>query len=163
MGPLTVDTGLVYTCPYVEGSYFSPYTMWETVAERENVIGVAIMNARIFVVMYEYGWEAFTIGSYAQGKPDMSAHVSIVSTFNPVTRIGWVRTRPRCKDADVSPFALYMDKGGMATPDYIHYFRPQGAVECTDFQLYKQMLSLNKDIVYMTSNGPIFLSRSELQ
>lgn len=69
---------------------------------------------------------------------------------------GFIKTRPPVWDAPVLPYCLEVDENGLANIDNENLLYLPDAVECYQPSLYKELIAQDADIVYMTSDGPVF-------
>lgn len=131
---------------------FTLNEMWQKMSVRQNALAVIRVDPHYLVVVLS---GEVRILCHSEHEAALSARVSL--GFRPTIPIGFVRTIPDVKDANVPPYRLYQDTRGRVSLDGVSTQYVEGAIPCRDPSLYRSLLQKNAHAVYMTQQGPVYL------
>lgn len=131
---------------------FTVNEMWQKLSVRQNALAVIRIEPHYLVVVLP---GEVRILCHSEHEAALSAKVSL--GFHPTIPIGFIRTIPGVKDANIPPYRLYQDTSGRISLDGVSTQYVEGAIPCRDSSLYRSLLQKNARAVYMTQHGPIYL------
>ena len=144
---------MFYTEPYYEGGEWSIHDMWVYMGQHVDALACTIANMKYLVAIYR---DTLHLYDYHEYDPKVYVNSPAIS-FNPSIHVGFVRTCPKYKDANISPYKLYMDEDKCVSVGGKEPFALPDAIPTSGSSLYKLLISTDYNIVYNTENGPKFL------
>ena len=157
IGPVHFKMPYIFVTPSTPGGVFTTHRLYKEILKDPTAVACIVVNNLLMVVVREGSFYSYSPEGYVKGETENAGFLETTLDFKAVHRVGWVRTQPKSKTADVKPYFLYSDKDGRVTFDYVNTMKPLGITTCTEFSYYKEMLAQGKNFMYMTSRGPVYL------
>lgn len=153
---MTINTpkALIYDRSYGEfRSESKTADMYRKIMSCDSYMAVLAWNNLLVAVTGNH----ITATAWEEDVTVVDTWVDVHSTFRPYIPIGFVKTYPYCKDANVPPYLLFMDQEGNVCTDLGELRNLPEAVYTKDVSLYKQLIQTDYTAIYKTESGVKYL------
>lgn len=151
LGELSFVSPIPYLHEYMISRAKPPrHLLYQALLDRKDAVGVYITSNTYIMTVLSNG----IIASH-WAEDDVELYTAKIHVPNRrLLPIGYVKTRPECKDVTITPYKLYYDVDSKLAFHNMMWFKlDENPTGVNDVSLYKELISTDKECIYQTISG----------